>query len=74
MIPRTHAYDSRESKTMAQLITLKEGLIKAWDYGIPKLEIYLQREIMKGLNEDQTTMAPTMACIIQTITRLIQLK
>lgn len=49
---------------MALLVTLKEALIKAWDYGIPKLEIDLQREIIEMINEDQTTMAPTTVCII----------
>ena len=53
-----------ECKTMALLGTLKEALIKAWDYGIPKLEIDLQREIIEMLNKDLTMMAPTMSCII----------
>jgi len=63
-----------ECKTMAPLVTLKEALIKAWDCGIPKCEIDLQREIIEALYDDQTEMAPTMGCIIQTILRLIQLK
>ena len=59
---------------MATLIFLKEALYKAWDYGISKLEIDLQRDLIEALYDDQTKMAPKMSCITQTIRRLIQLK